>query len=197
MPPKKKPHGRDQVIEALLEAAADLFSKRGVKAVSMREIAILAQVNYGLIHRHFGSKDILRRKTQEYLADKLKAHLSVPTDFHDAMMQINNGLQKDSRMMNILARSLLEGTVEGSVQDSFPNMQYLVQFVKEEQKNGVLKPDLDARFIVAGIVAMGFGLTLFEDFLAPATNLDKEPEIKLTLDVFNMWLSQIQAENES
>ncbi len=196
MTSKKKPHGRDQVIKALLEAAADLFSKRGVKAVSMREIAILAQVNYGLIHRHFGSKDILRRKTQEYLAGKIKADIGMPADFEDAMLRINDGLQKDARMMSILARSLLEGAVEGNVQDSFPNMQYLVKFVSEEQKKGMLKPDLDPRFIVAGIVAMGFGLALFEDFLAPATNLDNEPEIKVTLDVFNMWLSLIQSKNE-
>ncbi|MFO7557486.1 MAG: helix-turn-helix domain-containing protein, partial [Desulfobacterales bacterium] len=57
----KKPHGRDEVVTALIRAAAELFSEKGVEAVSLRKIAVRAGVNHGLIHRHFGSKEALRR----------------------------------------------------------------------------------------------------------------------------------------
>lgn len=189
---ENKPHGRQEVVEALMEAAAELFSKRGVKAVSMREIANLAGVNYGLIHRHFGSKDTLRRKTQEYLAGKMKIEVGEPVDFEDAISRIKNATINDPRMTSILARSLLEGSIEGNIQDSFPNMQKLVDLVHEEQKSATITKDLDARYVVAGITALGFGLTLFKDFLTPAVNLDKEPDFNIVFEVFNGWLSLIK-----
>jgi AcrR family transcriptional regulator len=51
-----RPHGRDEVVAALLEVATRLFAERGPTAVSLREIASEADVNIGLIHRHIGSK---------------------------------------------------------------------------------------------------------------------------------------------
>ena len=58
MAPKKvpRPHGRDEVVAAVIDAATTLFAERGPAAVSLREIAQSAGVNLGLIHRHIGSK---------------------------------------------------------------------------------------------------------------------------------------------
>lgn len=55
-----KPTGADAVREALIKAAASLIEKRGSTDVSLREIARTADVNHGLVHRHFGTKtDVL------------------------------------------------------------------------------------------------------------------------------------------
>src|SRR3546814_13880772 len=50
------------VREALLEAAAKLFSRNGYNAVSMREIAKDANANDGSLTAHFGSKAHLLRE---------------------------------------------------------------------------------------------------------------------------------------
>lgn len=50
---------RPPVAAAILEAAAELFFERGITRVTLREVADRAGVNYGLIHRHFGSKDAI------------------------------------------------------------------------------------------------------------------------------------------
>lgn len=51
--------------EAILDAAEDLFSKNGFRAVSMREIAQASGANLGSISYHFGSKDGLLRAIYE------------------------------------------------------------------------------------------------------------------------------------
>lgn len=48
--------------EAILAAAEDLFSMKGFRAVSMREIAQASGANLGSITYHFGSKDGLLRE---------------------------------------------------------------------------------------------------------------------------------------
>jgi AcrR family transcriptional regulator len=44
---------------AILRAAAELMAEHSPSSVSLREVAARAGVNYGLIHRHFGTKDRL------------------------------------------------------------------------------------------------------------------------------------------
>lgn len=53
------------VRDALLEAAATLFSRNGYSAVSMREIAKAANANVGSLTYHFGSKANLLREIYE------------------------------------------------------------------------------------------------------------------------------------
>jgi AcrR family transcriptional regulator len=54
-----RPHGRDEVVAALIATAATLFAERGPAAVSLRDVATAADVNLGLIHRYIGSKEDL------------------------------------------------------------------------------------------------------------------------------------------
>jgi AcrR family transcriptional regulator len=58
MAPRKRarPHGRAEVVAAVVDAATQLFAQHGPAAVSLREVAEAADVNLGLIHRHIGSK---------------------------------------------------------------------------------------------------------------------------------------------
>lgn len=49
----------DKPSGAILRAAAELMAEHSPSSVSLREIASRAGVNYGLIHRHYGTKDRL------------------------------------------------------------------------------------------------------------------------------------------
>ena len=69
-----------QIVDAVAEAAYELFVARAPSAVSLREIAAEANVNLGLIHRYVGSKDdvialVLARHTRRAQA---VTELSVP-----------------------------------------------------------------------------------------------------------------------
>lgn len=68
----------------LLRATERLIAVRPPSAVTARQIASEAQVNYGRIHRHFGSKDRLVQSTvddlgERYLADALPPGAFIPT----------------------------------------------------------------------------------------------------------------------
>jgi TetR/AcrR family transcriptional regulator, regulator of cefoperazone and chloramphenicol sensitivity len=60
--------------DALIEAAAKLFAKRGYDAVSTRELAEAAGTNLGAIQYHFGSKAKLFVATLDHLWDKVERH---------------------------------------------------------------------------------------------------------------------------
>lgn len=66
-----RPSGADEVREAVLAAAAQLFQEGDPGSVSLRQIAARAGVNYGLLHRHFGTKAdlvaaVLRRHSDRF-----------------------------------------------------------------------------------------------------------------------------------
>ena len=67
MQPNDPPRGEVEVREALLAAAARLFEADDPGTVSLRRIADEAGVNYGLVHRHLGSKlDVVAATVRRY-----------------------------------------------------------------------------------------------------------------------------------
>jgi TetR/AcrR family transcriptional regulator len=63
--------------EAVLQAALGVFSRRGFKGATVREIARIAKVNHGTIRYHFGSKDKLWRAATSYLFARQEAELDL------------------------------------------------------------------------------------------------------------------------
>jgi len=57
-----RPHGREQVRTAVLDATSALVAERGPGGFSVRDVAARAGVNHALVHRHFGTKaDVLEQ----------------------------------------------------------------------------------------------------------------------------------------
>src|SRR6185436_20901192 len=76
----ESPQGKEEVVAAVLRAAADLFAERGLAATSIRDIAARSRVNHGLIHRHFGSKDGLVAAVLDHLGQHLAELLADNAD---------------------------------------------------------------------------------------------------------------------
>lgn len=172
-----KPRGREEVTQALIEAAAELFSKYGVEGVSVRDVAARADVNHGLIHRHFGSKENLRLKTQEYLAARVREAIGFPTSYQEALDKGFHALRTQDAFWRVLARTFLDGEFHGDVQSDFPFIRNLVDLARLSQDNKEIRDDIDPRYLVAGAVAFGLGMLVFEGFVLPASGLhDEEAE---------------------
>jgi len=167
-----KPHGRDEVVTALIRAAAELFSEKGVEAVSLRKIADRAGVNHGLIHRHFGSKEALRRQTQETLAAGIREEVGEPDDFLGAVLRSSKAMRKNDMFWRVMARTFLDGKDEGEIQSNFPFVRKLVDLVRREQEEKSITSKIDPRNIVASILAYGLGMLVFERYILPALGLD-------------------------
>ena len=186
---KLKPRGREQVVAAVLQAAAELFAQDGIEAVSIRDIATRADVNHGLIHRHFGSKDNLRLKTQEYLAKNVRDDIGEPENIIDAIGRAEQAIREHPLFWKVMARTFLDGTFEGDVQGSFPFIKKMVDFVREAKEDGLIVSDMDPRYIVAAFSAYGLGIRLFEDYIMQGTGLDDEPVEEVRSKIKEFFLS--------
>jgi len=184
-----RPKGREAVRRALIESAAALFAERGVSGVSLREIAAHAGVNHGLIHRHFGSKENLRKKTQEHLARNIREEIGSPDNLIDLLGQAEEAVQKHPLFWKVMARSFLDGTVEGDIQSEFPFVQDFVEAVRTAQQQGLITLDIDPRYIVAAICAYGLGMRAFERYIMEAVGLGTEPVEEVLAEIRNQFIA--------
>ena len=88
------PRGRDQIIEAVIEATIELCKMGGPDKVTLRRVAEQANVNYGLVHRHFGTKAAVITAAMQ------RAH---ERSFHDLV-------EASEDLATALRRILLEGS---------------------------------------------------------------------------------------
>ena len=150
---------------AILEASADLFAQRGPAATSIRDIAIRAKVNHGLIHRHFGAKERLVGAVLDHLGSDLNALVSDGASAE----AIEAATDRHTRVM---ARALLDGYPVGQLQTRFPNIALLLEKVLPTYG----ADDRAGRLAVANAVALQLGWRMFEPFLRSAVGLDEMTE---------------------
>ncbi len=168
-------------------AAGELFAVRGPASVSVRDVASLARVNHGLVHRHFGSKEQLVRAVMRSLADELSANSAragegLPTAFFDSA--------SGSPYWRVLARALLEGTPVSELQDGFPMVGQLAVAMREARRAGLLRDDVDEHLLVGMTVALHLGWLVFEPFIASAVKTRRGSGERR--DVTLAWLRLLQ-----
>jgi AcrR family transcriptional regulator len=153
--------GKEEVVAAVLRSAAALFAERGLAATSIRDIAARSQVNHGLIHRHFGSKDGLVAAVLDHLGQ----HLAELLDNAAEGKQVADAVD---RQLRVLAYASLDGYPVGELQRRFPTMGVLLDSVRAQHPT-----DLSARLAVAHTIALQLGWCLFGDFLRASTGLEE------------------------
>jgi AcrR family transcriptional regulator len=165
--PKPRPTGRAEVQAAVLQAAGEHFARHGTSA-SLRAIADEANVNLGLIHRHFGNKDdllraVLRQQTQAGAA--LVAREPTPAA---ALHDIFAAGPSTARYVRTLAWLLLEGTEPASFQSEYPTITALRAMAHDHLSDG----DYDLRLLAGLLVVYGwtvFGTTSPDQRRIPST----------------------------
>lgn len=150
-------------MEAVLDAAADLFALRGPAATSIREVAARSGVNHGLVYRHFGTKEELVSAVLDHVSDRFNEAVDSGSD--DA------GLVAE-RQWRVLARAILDGYPVGQLQHRFPIVHQLVTEARLANTD-----DTAARLAAGHVVALELGWRLFEPFIRSAAGLeDLEPD---------------------
>ncbi|OBH39618.1 TetR family transcriptional regulator [Mycobacterium sp. E342] len=157
------PKGRDEVVAAILDSAIELFVERGPAAASIRDIAVRARVNHGLVFRHFGTKQDLVAA----VLDQLTAQLTTLTDRGAPVDEIQAA---GGRQLRVIARALLDGYPAGRLQSSFPAAARLLEDVRPQHPS-----DEAARMAAAHAGALLLGWQMFEPFLRSATGLHDVP----------------------
>ncbi|ACL06855.1 transcriptional regulator, TetR family [Desulfatibacillum aliphaticivorans] len=186
-----KPMGKAAVMEAILEASTALFAEKGIAAVSWRDIAAKANVNPGLIHRHFRTKENIRLQVQDRLMEEINKDIGEPGDPEEALVNGVLALRKNDAFWKVMARTFLDGKFEGDVQTSFPFLQKMVDSLNTAQDAGTITSRVDPTMLVAGGTAMALGLLLFEKYILPATGLDAAPPEETQDAILNAFLEAL------
>jgi AcrR family transcriptional regulator len=170
--PVKRPTGRDEVVEALLDAAERLFGTAGPGDVSLREIARAADVNHGLVHRHFGTRDDLIERLMERTAARWTRELETSGDSVGAIESILGSDEEASATagawIRLLAWSLLTepGERSGAVQRRHATLDRLPPMLPHDAPG-------DATTTTAAALALVFGWRFFHPYICAALHLEE------------------------
>jgi AcrR family transcriptional regulator len=119
--------------ERILNAARDLFYSRGIRCVSVDEIAAAAQTNKMTLYRHFESKDrlvaeYLRSLNTHAIARDAEARRAHPDDPYGQLLALV------SRIGNDLCAADLRGCPMANAAVEFPEKDHPAREVIEESK---------------------------------------------------------------
>jgi AcrR family transcriptional regulator len=162
---------RRHIGEALLRIART----RGLQHASMREVAAEAGVSLRLVQYYFHTKDELLVAAMAYLGEQLSARVTqriqslgtpptprgvlygtltaiLPTD--DKSHQLRLGYDA------FYSLALTEPKLTAQNMAPYPDAleRFLVGYLRKAQNAGDVDPDLDARIVVAGLLALTNGL---------------------------------------
>jgi AcrR family transcriptional regulator len=172
--PRGAPVGPDDVRRALLEAATDLFVRRGLHHVSLRDIAEAADVHPHLIRRYIGTRDDLVLAVFDDLSLRL-AGLVLQNPL------AGQGHGPDTVMgqwVSLLDQLVLDGTPVVGRAGFNP-----VLAMAETLRRGYGLDDTASRVRAAQIVANALGWRVFESYLVEAGRLDDVPLVALRGDL--------------
>jgi TetR/AcrR family transcriptional regulator len=146
---------------AILDAAEEVFLKKGYGNTAMSEVATRAGVTKSLIHHHFGSKDelwteIKVRRFQTYMEGQLEMlEGAEPSEelLRDSITYYFRYLQDNPELVRILAWMFLERDEICLAMDKELH-QVGVAKLREAQELGQVRGDVDARFILFTFLGM-------------------------------------------
>ena len=148
----------------MLEAAADLFARRGVTSVSLRDVAAAADVQLALISRYVGTRDELIRAVFDDLTLRLAREVT-----ERALEQTS--FERDSvmgRWTIMLTYFCVEAPEDLPMSAAFNPMLALAEVVMDNYG----QDERSARLRGAQIVASALGWRIFERYLIEAGELD-------------------------
>ena len=158
--------------EQILRTAVTLFSQRGFKGTTTKEIAKAAGVSEAIIFRHFATKDelygaILHSKScndglhrypwesNEVLQEAIRQKDDFGV-FYNLALQAMNNHQKDEGFMRLLFYSALE---EHELAERFFGefvsqvYGFIGEYVRERQEDGAMR-DVNPRIVVRAFLGM-------------------------------------------
>ena len=164
-----RPVGKAKVKSALQKAALTLLAERGM-SFSIRQVAKLARVNHGLVHRHFGSKEALLKVA---IAERNEA-LRLQVQGNSSPMDLT--VQGGPATAAILARLILDDAT------SLIGDHIATKAIVERAALQVVDTDpLTAAHRTALANAIVLGWTVFGEYALQAAGTTRSQEVESAL----------------
>jgi AcrR family transcriptional regulator len=168
------PRGREAVVDALIDSAAELFATRGIEGASVREVAAAAGVNHALVFRHFGSKQRLVRVVLDRQLDELVAEFRRAGLDPEALAAVGERVANDERLWKLLTRAVLDGEIDFVTERAFPEIETVVATLARAAEAGRLPAEVDARTLLLIVLSGALGWALLEPVLVPTVGTPGE-----------------------
>jgi AcrR family transcriptional regulator len=166
---------REEVSQALIDAAATLFAERSSGHVTVRDIAAKADVNLTFVYRYFGSKrnlmSVAMERAQRHVAARIDEMPDVvaggPAVFHVAL--------QERELVAAYARAALDGVLD-DLPDGALVMNRLLERFLSEVKASHRPGRHDPRIIVTCLTSATVGYALLGRYIRHGTGLDGESD---------------------
>jgi AcrR family transcriptional regulator len=167
-----RPVGRDEVVQATIRAAAELFAQRNPSQVSVREIATRAGVSHALVHRYLGTKDDIFRAA--LALDRQEAAEYWISDH--GMGRTAGTFEEDlppGRYIRTIMRASLDGVPMSVADMKFPHADKMLEFLRSTEFPSVEDaPGFDVRLLFSAVTAMAAGMAVAEEFFLVQSGLE-------------------------
>jgi AcrR family transcriptional regulator len=170
-PRRRDRRSREDVSDALIEAAAALASERGSGHVTVRDIALRAGVNATFVHRYYGSKHNLMRAAIKRAQERLAMRIEEVPDIAEGAAAIVHATLQERELIATLTRAALDGVFD-DIPAANPAMALLVERFMEEAARHGGGGRHDPRVVVACLSATAVGYALLGDYIRHGTGLD-------------------------
>jgi AcrR family transcriptional regulator len=139
-------------VNALLDAATELFAERGLTAVSLRDVAREANVNLGLIHRYIGGKQDLLALVLERRPGMPALPPVPPRSTEEVVELLLDLIATDAEYTRIVLRATLDGFEVPPAQQVFP----LIERALTSARTTLPAPDAEVRVAMAAAAVLGW-----------------------------------------
>jgi TetR/AcrR family transcriptional regulator len=161
--PKDKREARALATKtAIIDAAEELFVKKGFAATSISEVASKAKVTKSLIHHHFGSKEALWQAVEAKYHDRMESYLrrvveeaesSWRTEFFEK--SIPDYFEHIEQNRTIFHLDIwLKAEQREHVSFAQPQIQQIIERIKRAQEDGDLRSDIQPCLMLAALWGM-------------------------------------------
>jgi AcrR family transcriptional regulator len=185
----RRPHGREEVRRALLDAAQRLIAERGPSNVTLREIAEAAGVNFGLVYQYLGTREELLREVYQGVARRSAVQLEQIDDVADAVSAFMSA--PGTSMGRIMAWAVLEGGYPADVLGPSPALEHVARLIAGHDTGGPsADPGDDDRLLAAFLLVAAMAWRLFSPIGLTSAGLDPSPDPGRDEKV-TAWLRQL------
>jgi AcrR family transcriptional regulator len=162
---------REEVSEALLEAAAALAGERGSGHVTVRDIAARAGVNATFVHRYYGSKQNLMRAAMQHAQERLASRIEEVPDVVEGAAVIVHATLRERELIATLVRATLDGMF-AEIPTGDPALTVLLERFRREAADRGGDGRHDPRAVVACLTAATVGYAVLGDHIRHGSGLD-------------------------
>jgi AcrR family transcriptional regulator len=187
----QRPYGRQEVRQALLDAAQRLIAERGPRNVTLREIAEAAGVNFGLVYQYLGTREEVLREVYQTAARRSAVELDQIDDLADAASALMSVPR--TSIGRIMAWAMLEGDYPADVLGPSPALEHIARLIAGHPGGGPsAEPADDDRLLAAFLLVTAMAWRLFSPIALTSAGLDPASD-PVKDEKVTEWLRQLAA----